>query len=563
MGILNWFQDTWNSAFRDYSGLSNGAIPPDGISAYSSYGGGLSTAFEYGGGEKWDYAMGGSSHVVLDHVAARNNARTAYLDSVHAHALVNRFTDSVIDTGLKVKPIPNIEVLGITLEQAEEWARDVAQRFDLWAKSKKAHRAEQMTFYQTQRLAYTCQKRGGEYFARLYYDGDGINPLQLRLVDPNNIQGHAYTDTNGVVKIEDGIERDSRGRTVAYHVNEYNPSNGQYRQVRVPAKGRRSKLPLMLHGMKAEWAEQSRGYPEYLHLLQEFKELGDFTMSHIKKAIAQSTIALFNKPSEKAPASNPFADVEQNNPAGGMISDFYGNNSVANGASSTPAGGSVRYTPIKDSAFGTPGGVAVMTLDSGEELKPFANTAPAEGYDTFVKAFITSLASSVGMPPEILLMKFDQSYSAARGALMMFWRKANIERNDLASDLLSPTYKAWLALEVASGRITAPGWTDPVLREAWSDNVWSGIPMPNIDPAKTAKADQMYVEMGAQTIQDVAYALNGSNAEKNMGQLKREVEMLPTVPWSASAKMASEEEQDSEGQEDKKPKEQEKDEGGE
>lgn len=496
-------------------------------SAYSSY---------YSGGAKFPGGLSDTVSPLIDNPRARNAARTAYLDSMHAHAMVHRFTDTVVDIGLQVKPRPAASILGITNDQAADWANDVARRFDLWAKSRRTHRAEQMNFYQLQRLAFLCKVRDGEAFVQIYYNGSDTNPMQMRLVDPSNIQGYELTPTDGTMAYTDGIRRDQRGRPVSYTIMQWNPDGSTTEKV-VAAKGRRSGKPMMLHAFQAEWPDQIRGYPRFFHLLQEFQNITDFTTAQIKKAIAQSSIALFNKPSPMNPASNPLLDISQNSPAGTSVTDFY--DSYDDTSPSTTISNPVDFIPIQEATIAVPGSVSVFNLLEGEELKPFANTAPAEGFQSFIDTFTTFLSASVGMPAEVLKMKFDQSYSAARGALIMFWRIAQIWRMEFASDLLTPVFQAWLSLEISSGRIKAPGWSDPLLREAWANCQWSGVPMPNIDPMKTAKADQAYVEMGAQTLQDVAHNLNGSNAEENQSQLKRELENLPNPPWSAGAKTAA------------------------
>lgn len=526
---MGFWSDLWTTAFRDFNHLTDDAPPPEGAISrqYPGRVGGQQTT----AGEKFDDGFSGyGAAPTIDHNRARSQARKAYIDSLQAHSLVQRFADSVVDLGLRLKPVPVSTLLPITPEQVEDWAQDVERRFDLWAKSRIVDRAEMLNLYQMQRLVAVGQHRDGEYFVRVYYDGEGPNPIQLRVIEPNLIQGHAFTSTEGYPLGEtDGIKRDAKGRAVQYTLMAYDPRTGNSKEVKVQAKTKQN-LPLMLHGFQAEWPDQTRGYPRFLHALQEFKNLTDFTMAQIKKAILQSTIAMFNKPSATAPASNPFEGISQTVPAGpaSTLSSFGG--AVVEGES-LGVDDRVRYTPLNTADFGVPGAVGVFNLEEGEELKPFVSTAPAEGYVGFVQSFTTHLAASVGIPQEVLLMKFDQSYSAARGALIMFWRVAQIWRAELVSDFLKPIYEAWLGAEIAAQRITAPGWADPLMREAWTNCAWSGVPMPNIDPMKTAKADQLYIELGAQTLQDVAHNFAGSNAEDNMGRLKREFEKLPTAPW--------------------------------
>ena len=484
------------------------------------------------GGAKWAGGLSASGAVPsINHWHARRNARSAYLDSVQAHAIVQRHANTVVDVGLKFKSAPVAKMLGITEERAADCARDVERRFNLWANDKKGNRQEIMNFYQFQRLSAISQQRDGEYFVRMYYNNrrDLQNPLQFRAVDPGLVRGSGITHTDGSVgTYADGIERDAAGRETAYYVQSFEA--GQYKEVRVPANGARSGRPLMIHGFQPEWPEQLRGYPRYFHALQEFENITDFSLAHIKKAINQSNITMYVKPSDDDAASSPFDGVTGDSPAGYTPTLAEGLGSGQNIASN-----SLQYIPADEATIGAPGSIGVFNLESGEELKPFQDTAPVQEFGRFVDAFTGHLAASMSMPLEVLLMKFEQNYSASRAALIMFWRIAQMWRAEMASDLLNPVFEAWISGEISANRIAAPGWSDPRLRRAWLNGVWAGVPMPNIDPQKTAKADQLYVEMGAQTLQDVAQNLNGSDIEANKSQLTRELDGLPFPPWGSGA----------------------------
>jgi capsid protein len=159
----------------------------------------------------------------------------------------------------------------------------------------------------------------------------------------------------------------------------------------------------------------------------------------------------------------------------------------------------------------------------------------------------------MSIPIEVLLMKFNQNYSASRGALVLFWRVAEIWRAELISDFLNPVYKAWLGEEIAAGRIALPGWSDPLMRAAWANNVWWGAPMPNIDPAKEAKASKDYIEIGATDLNRVARNLNGSNGDANRARNKEQIAELTPVPWSKGSQEEAPQEAEEGGAAKRKP----------
>ena len=167
-----------------------------------------------------------------------------------------------------------------------------------------------------------------------------------------------------------------------------------------------------------------------------------------------------------------------------------------------------------------------------EDLKSFETQHNTEAYSQFVDSYLGYVSASRGMPIEVLKMQFGQNYSASRGSLLLFWRIAEIWRKEMADDYLNPVFESWLSEEIAKGTIQAPGFSDPVLRQAWLDCRWIGAPMPNIDPMRTAKADMLYVEMGAQDLDRVAQNYNGSDGRTNRQKLKTQFEELPWAKWT-------------------------------
>lgn len=526
-------EDIYNIASR-LNRESTGRIKAQvGITGQTGISGRLSN------GSKFPHGLSQYSLFTLNHFALRSNARRAFAENVQARAIVERKADTIADTGLILDSIPKADILGIDEEKASEWARDVESRFNLWATSKKQNRSGVMNFYQAQRLYQVFHHRDGESFTRLYYSPDRelINPLQFEHIDPNQIGEDAFTSSFGGALTSDGIIRNSKGEETGYKVwiKDKSDHNKLIEKV-IPARGPKSKRVFMLHGFIPEYAGQGRGFSPLAHALQEFSNLTDFTLAQIIKAINQSNIALLVKPSKDAPATNPFEGVLTDRGAGPASVAKFGSKPTTDDDSTVSSVDvrPVNYYPLPEATTDTPGSTGVFNLDAGEGLEGLKDTAPSTSFGEFVKAFTSHLAASLSIPIEVVLMQFEQNYSASRAALILFWRVVVRFRKEMESDLLNPVFEAWLSEEIAAGRIHAPGWSDPILRAAWLNANWIGCPLPSIDPAKTAKADQIYVEMGAQTLDKVARQLNGSDGSANRRRLKKEYEELPPSPFGKS-----------------------------
>lgn len=483
-----------------------------------------------GDGSKWTLGMSQSgSSPVFDHALLRQNARSAMAESMQARAIVERYADIVIDAGLKLECTPSANVLQITGEQAEQWSQTVEERFHLWASSKDVSTDGSMNFYQLQRLLEISQQRDGEYFARLHYVDDPklSSALQIQIIDPNQINGYAFTSTHGYQFQQDGIERDAAGRAVKYRVMVRNMNN-EYHETIIPAISSQSGLPMMLHGYQAEYAGQTRGYSRLAHAVQDFEKLTDFQLAHIQKAINHASINMYVKPSEDNDASDPFDTLPSQQ--FGATPHIPESAAAVDPSATLDLNDYIQYNDIPEAVMSRPG-VGVFSLRSGEDLKPFQDTSPSEQYDRFVDAFTSYLSASMSIPIETVLMKFNENYSASRASLILFWRVSKIWQNELASDFLNPIVETWTSLEIAAGRITAPGWQDPVLRAAWMANNWIGAPMPDIDPLKHSKANLNYATLGATDLDRIARNLNGSVGATNRAKLTRQYDELPISPW--------------------------------
>lgn len=501
-----------------------------------TYGGSL-----YGGyrssGAGWPHGLsnGGRSRT-LKHQAMRLNARDAYHDSPQARAIVDRFADTVADVALVRESSPRASVLGITAEMAKEWARDLDIRFDLYCRDKKQHRSETLTLYEAQHLYQIFQHRDNDIFKRLYYSSDrGLqNPLQWEFIDPDQIQGQGFTGTYGeyMDNMFDGIERDERGREKAYRVH-VRDGEGKFKSVTVQRKGPKSGRLFMLHGFRPEYAGQGRGYSRIGFALQSLENITDFKSAHIKKAINQSSIVFTVKNKDFDP-THLFE--------GGMTTFGRGAAAQQFGGTPTPSDDAknVGIEPITcyqkpEFTLDTPGSTVFMNGGQGDEITPFAPNAPHDSFDKFVDAFMYYLSAAAGIPLEVVLMRFNQNYSASRGTLILFWRTVMIWREEWAADCGNVIFEMWLAGEIAAGRVRAPGWSDPVLRAAWLHGTWRGAPLPDIDPSKTAKARRENLSLGLTTMEREASDLNGSDAETNRAQLAHEYGERVPPPWETRA----------------------------
>lgn len=455
--------------------------------------------------------LNAASGLKLDTEKVLKQARIAYHDSTIAKSIVDRYAMLGIGSGLFLEAAPQAELLNRSPEQLVEWSLDVQRRFHLWAKSKDSDISESMTFYQLQNFFMKSQHRDGEYFGRIHY----INgEIKIGTFDPTQLE-EGITDG---VRFDNGVHRNEYGAIDKYRIRVSD------KKVAIFPKYTSRNKPLIIHGFMPDYSGQVRGLSQIAHLLQECKLLADYQIFELIKAGLQASLNLWVKPSKDAPATNIFDDMGNN---AGPLAE-YEEDSIP--AEDNPPVDPVTYKRM-DEAVASTGGLSVMSLNAGEELKSFDPSSPNEAFSSFNKAIEEIVYSSVNLPPEIGRMTFNSNYSASQAAILMFWDILKIWRDELASDFLDIIYTTWLDNEIARGRIQCPGWSDPFLRKAWSYCEWTGRSKPHIDPVKYAQGEKLKIELGATTQERIARETNGSNAALNRARLKRELADMPEIPW--------------------------------
>jgi len=474
---------------------------------------------------------------IWNHWILRNQARDIIEDSPHAYTLVHRKADTVVDSGLHLEPSPNAQVLGLTLEETTEWAVNVAESFELWATSKKQHRAEKYNWHSTLHQLEVAETRENDIFLRLYYSQatDLLNPLQYEIIDPNQLRGDALTVTNIMsLKYPDGIVRDGRGRETKYLVWTIgnDPTPGKYYAVEIPRIGEKSGRVIMIHAFKPEYAGQQRGYSQFGISVQEFEEVEDYILSTVKKAINQSQMVGIVTNNQAMP-TNIFETIGAT-PAGPNQQSQFGGTPVSGGVAvsgSIDAGSSVRITPMEEASLNVPGSMLITSAAQGDKLEFLQNTSPTPDFESFVDAVIGPLVNAHGMSMEMFKIKFDSSYSAARGALAVLWRLIEMERTWLDHNVVSTVYEMWLSGEIAAGRVSCPGWSDPRLRAAWCAHTLIGTPPIQIDPTKEADAAMKFLQVSATNVRRVAREHNGSSYEQNAEINRKAFPDMPIPPY--------------------------------
>lgn len=456
----------------------------------------------------------------------RQRGRILYMSSPIATGAVNTNRTKVIGPGLILNSAIHRELLGMTSEAAKAWQRKTEAEFRLWADKKENCDATGVNnFSGIQQLAVVAWLTSGDVFSLFKrYEPTPTNPysLRLHLVEADRISTPSASmlpagllnRTQGKApngnRIFDGVEVDAQGKIVAYHISDGYPGEmgtTQMKWQRIPAYGEKTGMPNILQIMNAERADQYRGITYLAQVIEPLLQINRYTQSELVAALVQSffTAWIISK-------TNP-ADIPLNEVGSGVVG--------VDGEPAEPSGIS-NHRNEYEMGPGT-----VTHLQEGEEIVFGNPNIPTPGFDIFTRAIFQQIGAALEIPHDVLLKKFDASYSASRAALLEAWEGFRMRRRWIVEKLCQPVYEVWLAEAVARGRIKAPGFfEDPLIRAAWCGAHWIGPVQGHLDPLKEIKADILAVDRAIKTHEQVTREYGNSDWYDNAEQLLREADML-------------------------------------
>ena len=477
-------------------------------SGYSNYGASVVKKSLAG----WIHTGGSSREDIEDNVSIlRQRTRDLYMGVPIANGAVKTMRTNIVGRGLRLKPNIDAELLGISPEERRTLEKQIEREWNIWAESTDCDMARIDNFCELQQLAFLNWLISGDCLAVLPVKPRLNQPYDLRvqLIEADRLCSPDNCDTIDN-KIVGGVEVDQSGEVVAYHIADHHPLSYAYTDIswqRVEAFGKTTGRRNVLHIMNRERIGQRRGVPFLAPVIESLKQLGRYTDAELVAAVVSGMFTVFI---EKADASSEDA-------IGSIIPE------------------EVQVDAEDETTIELAPG-AVIDLNEGEKAHDMNPGRPNANFGGFVEAICQQIGASLEIPYELLMKRFNSSYTASKGALEEAWKMFNMYRDWLATDFCQPVYEEWLTEAVAKGRIKAPGFfTDPVIRKAYCGAKWNGPAKGMLDPVKEVTAAEKRVQNGFSTRSDETMQMTGASYYNNIEQLKHEEKELREVKKIANA----------------------------
>ncbi|MGN0996544.1 MAG: phage portal protein [Candidatus Ventricola sp.] len=440
----------------------------------------------------------------------RLRSRDLYAGGGLARSGPNTMTTNVVGWGIQPKPKIDGEVLGMSGDACDEWERRTLREFRLWAENVMCDAERQQNFYGLQKLAFLSQLVSGDCFVLFGMKENKRTPYQttLRLLEADRVSTPDSDGTQSESKetesggrIVDGVEIDREGAVVRYHIASRHPLmenvTSTTEWTAIDAIGRDTGYPNVLHLRTLERPEQRRGVPFVAAQIVQIKQLDRYLNAELAANVVSAMLTAFITSSDDDGKLGLEDAVNEDE----------------------------RVTDDPMQMELAPG--AFYSLPPGKHIETVNPLRSNSAFESFVTTAITIIGASMGIPKEVLIKKYESNYTAARGAMMDFWREVRMYRSALNSEFNQPVYEQWLSEAVAIGRIDAPGFfDDPAIRQAWCGCSWMGSSMGHIDPLKEANAAEKRVSLNITTQEQEAGEYNGNDWLANIRQREKELQAL-------------------------------------
>lgn len=469
---------------------------------------------------------GGSAEddIDLQGSTLRIRARDLYAGGGLGRGAPATMVTNVVGWGIRPKPKIDATFLGMSDAAAAEWQATALREFNLWAKTTMCDAARQNTFWELQELAFRSMLVSGDVFALFGEKANLRNPYQLviRLIEADRVSTPESTgeseaqNTDGGGRIIDGVEINKDGEVCRYHIATYHPlqdeNPGEITWEAIDAYGKETGAPNVLHLMTVERPEQHRGIPFVSGMIEQVKQLDRYMDSELAASLVAAMLTVF--------ITND-----------GTNDDSYDsiNDSIAEDEKVTD-----------DSMKIELGNGNVYELPPGKKVDHVGVNRAPTAFESFVSEVVTMIGSSMEIPYEVLMHRYDHNYTASRSAMLDFWKVVRRYRQHFIEQFNRPIYEQWLAEAVALGRIDAPGFfDDPTVRDAWCGCQWIGTSQGHVQPVQEANAAKIRMETGISTGEQEAMEYNGGDYFENIAERGRELAAM-------NAAMPKEEKQNAE-----------------
>lgn len=466
------------------------------------------------------------------YIAAASRAIDALHNSGWIAGAVTQSVASIMGDELRLAARPDQKALGWTAQEADDWSDTVERRFSAWSNSPiECDAAGKQT------TAQQCEGVLRSYYG--YGEALFLLPSIRRTVSQTRTKvqmlppSRLAQDSNIKNRQFQGVSVDAYGLPLSYKIKN-DPDGFKFSEIRARDGAARPQVGHIFEGAGM------RGITPLAPVLQTVKQYDQLADATLQAALIQAIFA---------------ATVTGDAPTSEMLQALQSENEQAITDGEGPGSPLEEYLGAQEGWYnGTRidlgGSARVVHMFPGQKLELKRSEHPNSTYEAFAKFLLREIASCLGMTFEGVTGDYSgASYSSVRMATSEKWPIIKKRRNNICGKFMQMVYETWLEEQIEEGFIPFPGgifgfWAS---RPAAVIANWRGPAKPQADDLKTAKAHQIYQQIGIMSDEriadDLGFDIGDEYERRAREKQERERLGLPEVANSAPIKPLTDEEE--------------------
>lgn len=482
----------------------------------ATYYGGEYPIFETGwDGEKTMGEWGAPREYEIYFESVRARSWEVYADSDIAKLLVKAKVEWVIGDGLKLQSEPVkdlIDTLNVDFD-SEKFKTIAEARFRLHAKTRNSSHNKRETMHILARKALKCAIIGGDCLKIDRWENGGatVEVIDGRHISSPTDQKMLEAAKNKGNKIIHGVEINPAKEHVAFYVSQ---DNGEWNRIEaIGAKSGRVQAT-MIYGDEYR-IDDVRGIPLFAASLEKLKKIDRYIEAVVTGTEQRSKVFMYTHHNHFSDGTDPFkAAVNEGYIHAETSKEEY-----------------FQQVDKNNRKIDTWSGGLHVNMSPGSELKTVSSNVELV-IGPFVKDMLKYIAASMGIPYEVAVMMYENSFSASRMASQSYQQMINNDRTIFSYYFYQPTYNLQLDMDILNGRIPANGYfqarssEDIIMVEAYRHARFTGPNVPQADPSKEVKAVILMLQNKLIEHERAVELLNGGDWSTIIATLGKEYYMI-------------------------------------
>lgn len=411
-------------------------------------------------------ALSDDSNLILTSTYGELVKRSLTLYHTYAPAIgaIDKQVDYAIGPGLVFRSQPDYTSLNMDRESAKEWGKDFQKIVHYYM--------QQMSMYEKQSVLMRGGLAAGD--SLLFFDRTEDGSLNdIIEMQSTEIDWRYNTETHTL-----GINHDKYLRRMGYRSN----SGGD-----IPFKNSAGDQNVLMY-MEKKLPRQLRGYPLMYSIINLAKNDDRHTDAATHRAVMETILLGWTETDN----SNPIKQAES----------MARRNRVKVGHGLTPQPESLLKKIGNSFRLGSGN---MFQFSTGEKMNFSELKTPNNTFKDFKGVIIEYIGMATGTPAEVIMSKYNTSYTAHRGAFNDFIKSYTRRRKHFERTVMMPVITEIAKDAILKGFIQAPGFFDnPMTQSAYLQGMFLG-PVPGaINPLQEVNADIRRVDNAFMLRSDIA-----------------------------------------------------------